>query len=85
MTLLIILAVLVVSLFLVVVSKTEHVGKKQTVKDYRRSYPHCVGEYVVRCYICDGVDIAVRTTGQLAVSNAQSHTCRGCGAELFRA
>ena len=85
MALLLVSVVLALSLFLIyAVAKPRHVGH-QTLKDYRRLFPHCVYEYVVRCYICDSVDIAVRATGQLLESNSQSHVCRGCGAELFRA
>ncbi len=85
MALLVLLAVLVFSLVLISsATKKEHVGGHQTLKDYRRDFPHCVYEYVIRCYICDSVDIAVRMTGQFLESHSQSHVCRGCGAELFR-
>ena len=85
MTLLVMLAALILSVVLIsLAAKKEHVGGHQTLKDYRRDFPHCVYDYVVRCYICNSVDIAVRMTGQLLESHSQSHVCRGCGAELFR-
>lgn len=60
------------------------VSDKKSFDSYRKAHKGFVKDGRVRCYVCGGGSIYLRTSSFTPFTLKSSHVCRGCGTELYQ-